>query len=247
VNFETHIRSSFNCVGTQPFLIESFQLSVGPANVFCAYITYSYLNAKAEDRQNVKATLLSAVWPEVLLSTDNTGICEDDIIPQARIVSDKFGKPRLMIRGQDGPPVSFSYSVDRLWATLCPYFYPCGIDAARPSEFDCNYPFSSVFGRREFQLGLELTQSDPSETAALLWSCKEATVKAVGCGFHLFKPFDVRIVPRLASSTAFEFYGEILRAARRKMPSSDQASIIIRSFKYLNDWVSIALIDPNYL
>ena len=38
-----------------------------------------------------------------------------------------------------------------------------------------------------------LCDEGPSVLCALLWSVKEATVKALGCGFHLLDPLDIEV------------------------------------------------------
>jgi len=48
-----------------------------------------------------------------------------------------------------------------------------------------NTPFSRVFHAQELQHALRLAGGDLEKASALLWSIKEAVVKALGCGFHL--------------------------------------------------------------
>ena len=78
---------------------------------------------------------------------------------------------------------------------------------------------------------LETLGRQTSDTAALLWSLKEAAVKSLGCGFHLLGPrellvapwelnrgrgeFCVRIIPFEASRTGVPVEPEIRATARR--------------------------------
>ena len=50
-----------------------------------------------------------------------------------------LGQPRLMLKGQPGPAVSFSQAAGRLWAALTPAGQ-VGVDVALPSEFEAGYP-----------------------------------------------------------------------------------------------------------
>ena len=66
-----------------------------------------------------------------------------------------------------------------------------GIDAAEADEFKCPYPFYRAFGKDEFNGVTDLCDGNQAEAAALLWSIKEAAVKAIGCGFHLLDPLEI--------------------------------------------------------
>ena len=50
-----------------------------------------------------------------------------------------LGQPRLRLKGQPGPAVSFSQAAGCLWAALAPAGQ-VGVDAALPSEFEAGYP-----------------------------------------------------------------------------------------------------------
>jgi phosphopantetheinyl transferase len=68
-----------------------------------------------------------------------------------------------------------------------------GIDVAYPEEFAGPYPLGRAFGRDELDCAWDLAQQDIGRAAALLWSLKEATVKATGTGFNRHDPFEVRV------------------------------------------------------
>ena len=108
-----------------------------------------------------------------------------------RLTADAFGKPLLSTDTGSSPVVSFSWEGDRLWAALSLDCRRLGIDAALPRDFAPRYPFARAFGDREGERLSTLCDHDSSRRAAMLWSAKEAVVKMLGCGFHLFDPGDV--------------------------------------------------------
>jgi len=104
-----------------------------------------------------------------------------------------LGKPHLLVDGIPGPPVSFSWSAGAWWAALGASNSWIGLDAASPGEFAGAYPLPKVFRTGEWQSALSLTAGNREEAAALLWSVKEAVVKARGCGYHFFGPRQIRV------------------------------------------------------
>jgi 4'-phosphopantetheinyl transferase superfamily len=101
-----------------------------------------------------------------------------------------LGQPRLRLKGQPGPAVSFSQAGGCLWAALAPVGQ-VGVDAALPSEFEAGYPMARVFRGAELDWAGSLNGADTAGAAALLWALKEAAVKALGVGFHLLDPLAV--------------------------------------------------------
>ena len=68
-----------------------------------------------------------------------------------------------------------------------------GIDVAYPEEFAAGYPFDRAFRPEELDSARALCHNDTARGAALIWSAKEASVKATGAGFSRFDPLDVRV------------------------------------------------------
>jgi hypothetical protein len=101
-----------------------------------------------------------------------------------------LGQPRLRLKGQPGPAVSFSQAAGCLWAALAPVAQ-VGVDAALPSEFEEGYPLARAFQEAELDWARPLSGGDTAGAAALLWAVKEAAVKALGVGFHLLDPLAV--------------------------------------------------------
>jgi len=108
-----------------------------------------------------------------------------------------LGQPRLTVAGAAGPSLSFSYSGDLLYGALAGSGR-IGLDAALAAEFAAPYPLARVFGEAEWALARRLTQGDSGSAAALLWSLKEASVKALGVGFHRLDFLEVEVQDLMA-------------------------------------------------
>lgn len=104
-----------------------------------------------------------------------------------------LGQPRLFLGGQPGPAVSFSQAAGRIYAALTPAGQ-VGVDAAMPGEFEAGYPMARAFRPAEFDWARPLSGGATAGAAALLWSLKEAAVKALGVGFHFLDPLAVEVL-----------------------------------------------------
>jgi phosphopantetheinyl transferase len=93
--------------------------------------------------------------------------------------------------------LSFSHQEERLWAAMGSY--GCvGIDVAYPEEFTGGYPFKRAFRAEELDCVRALCDKNTARAAALIWSLKEAAVKAAGTGFNCCGPLQVRVgAPRI--------------------------------------------------
>jgi hypothetical protein len=134
-------------------------------------------------RQGEKARLVAALGERL----------RDVRLQDFTLMSDHLGKPHLLTGGVPGPAVSFSWAAGAWWAALGTGRSWIGLDAAAPGEFAGAYPFQRVFNPVEWQAALSLTRGDREEAAALLWSVKEAVVKARGCGYRFFGPRRLRV------------------------------------------------------
>jgi phosphopantetheinyl transferase len=103
-----------------------------------------------------------------------------------------LGEPYLLLEDQQGPSLSFSHGKERIWAAMSSKGR-VGIDVAYPEEFAADYPFARAFSPEELDSARALCQDDTARGAALIWSAKEASVKAIGTGFNRFDPLDVRV------------------------------------------------------
>lgn len=111
--------------------------------------------------------------------------------PDLTLGRDPLGKPQIWLGAAPGPALSFSWSAGRLWAAVSRSESGLGLDVAAPGEFAGSYPHQRVFREAEWQKAVNLTAGNREEAAPLLWSVKEAVVKAWGWGFHFLSPRQV--------------------------------------------------------
>jgi phosphopantetheinyl transferase (holo-ACP synthase) len=119
-----------------------------------------------------------------------------------------------------------------------------GIDAAETDEFSKEYPFHRVFHAQELQHALSLTSGDLKKASALLWSIKEAAVKALGCAFHLVDPRQIIVCPSSAEKDGWYIFTVLLSGkAPVRVPIAAGRSLWVRSLPMRKMWLSIALLD----
>lgn len=162
---------------------------------------------------------------------------------QIQVVHDPLGRPQLLLGECEGPSISFSEGGGKLWAALCGDESDIGIDAAGIDEFPTGYPFHRVFQPQELQHALRLAGGDLANASALLWSIKEAVVKALGCAFHLVDPRQITVYPSLAGNDGYIFPVSLLGKALVRFPTAAGQSILVRSFPRRKMWLSIALLN----
>ena len=137
------------------------------------------------------------------------------------VVRDPLGKPYLLLGERRGPAISFSEGGGRVWAALCGDESDIGIDAAATDEFQGDYPLHRVFHDQELQHALRLTGGDLEKASALLWSIKEAAVKALGCAFHLVAPRQVHVYPSVeGDGNVAELSPQSIQNVGRALPST---------------------------
>jgi phosphopantetheinyl transferase len=115
-----------------------------------------------------------------------------------------LGGPCLFLGDRQGPSLSFSHGRERLWAAICSQGR-VGIDVAYPEEFVAGYPFARAFRAEELDWARALCHKDTARGAALIWSAKEAAVKATGAGFNRFDPLQVLVGAPLPMQEGFLF------------------------------------------
>jgi len=160
-----------------------------------------------------------------------------------QVVHDPLGKPHLLLGEHRGPAVSFSEGGGRVWAALCGDESEIGMDVAGTDEFQGEYPFQRVFHAEELQHALRLEGADVAKASALLWSIKEAVVKALGCGFHLVDPREIYVHPSVERGGGYTFSVCLSGKALVRFPKSAGRSVWVRSFPEGEMWLSIALLN----
>ncbi len=163
--------------------------------------------------------------------------------PVIRIVNDSLGKPRVLCGSTSAPPVSFAHVGTRTWGAICPRGAAVGIDVARAAEFNRGYPFSRAFCEEDVVVTLEKTNGDKQEAAAMLWSAKEAVVKAIGCGFHLLDPLDVRVVPWFEVGSEHILRGQVRGRSLEMLVPSTRLDVPVAAVREESAWVCTALLD----
>jgi hypothetical protein len=85
------------------------------------------------------------------------------------------------------------------------------------------------------------------QAAALLWSIKEAVVKALGCAFHLVEPRHITVYPSAGwesgGAGGFTFPVGLTGKARERFPLAARGSLWVRSLPLGTRWLSLALLD----
>ena len=160
-----------------------------------------------------------------------------------QVVRDPLGKPHLLLGEHRGPAISFSEGGGAVWAALCGDESDIGIDVAEIDEFQGDYPFHRVFNAQELQHVVRLAGGDVEKVPALLWSIKEAVVKALGCGFHLVEPRDIYVHPAVEGDGEYTFPVCLSRKALERLPIGAGRSIWVRSLPQVKLWLSIAFLN----
>jgi hypothetical protein len=162
-----------------------------------------------------------------------------------QVVCGPLGRPHLLLGGYRGPAISFSEGGGKVWAALCGDGSDIGIDVAGTDEFQKEYPFHRVFHPEELQHALELARGDLEKASALLWSIKEAVVKALGCVFHLVDPRQITVYPSvggpIGENGGYTFPVGLSGKALERFPACP--SLWVRSLPQKKMWLSIALLN----
>jgi len=167
-----------------------------------------------------------------------------------QVVRGLLGRPHLRLGGYRGPAISFSEGGGKVWAALCGDESDIGIDVAGTDEFQRQYPFHRVFHARELQQALRLAGGDLEKASALLWSIKEAVVKALGCGFHLVDPRQITVYPSTGGAVGgdggYTFPVGLSEKALVRFPIAAGRSLWVRSLPQRKMWLSIALLNGQH-
>jgi len=166
-----------------------------------------------------------------------------------QVVRGLLGRPHLLLGEYRGPAISFSEGGGKVWAALCGDESDIGIDVAGIDEFHREYPFHRVFHPQELQHALRLAGGDLERASALLWSIKEAVVKALGCAFHLVDPRHITVCPPVEGAVegdgGFTFPVGLSGKALGRFPLAARGSVWARSLPRKKEWLSIALFESE--
>ena len=165
-----------------------------------------------------------------------------DALP-IQVVRDPLGKPHLLLGEYRGPAISFSEGGRTVWAAISGDESDIGIDVAGAGEFRGDYPLHRVFNAEELQHVMKLAGWDVARASALLWSIKEAAVKALGCGFHLVEPRDISVRPAAEGDDQYTSAVCLSSKALARLPMCAGRSIWVRSLPQGEMWLSIAFLN----
>jgi hypothetical protein len=204
------------------------------------------LNGSGTDGTGDKQRLVSTLWDH-LVSMENLHWKHCQSSNRAgvpiQVVSGLLGKPHLLLGKERGPAITFSACGGNVWAALCGDGSDIGIDVAGADEFQSDYPYLRVFHPEELEHALKLTGGVLDMASALLWSIKEAVVKALGCAFHLVDPLQITVHPLVESSGGgFTFPVGLSGKALVRFPLAGGRSLRVRSVPQDSLWLSIALV-----
>ena len=196
-----------------------------------------------------KLRLVSTLWDHlVAMETPLWKRCQSSsraAFP-IQVVRGPFGRPHLLLGEYWGPAISFSEGGGKVWAALCGDNSDIGIDVAGPDEFQSEYPFHRVFHAQELQHALRLVAGDLEKASALLWSIKEAVVKALGCAFHLVDPRQITVHPSVGGDGGYTFPVGLSGKALVRFPIGAGRSLWVRSLPQRKMWLSIALLNGQH-
>jgi phosphopantetheinyl transferase len=154
------------------------------------------------------------------------------------VEADSLGQPRMWLGAAPGPALSLSWSAGRLWGAVGRSGSGLGLDAAAPEEFPSSYPHRRVFKEAEWQAAVTLTAGDGAEAAALLWSVKEAVVKAMGCGFHFAGPKKVHVQCTAQDEHGYFWWGSLDNPDQNRPGGREACSAI--SVRLQEVWLTVA-------
>lgn len=220
-----------------PLSAVAYELGIGPGRIVCGCVPVNKGALSWVESRAAKMTLMGGLLGD---SFTASAYCDRSRRPLTiEIEADSLGKPAVRINGVPGPPISFSLGAGVMWAAVCREG-ACGIDSAQSGEFNGSYPFHRAFHDTEFPAIMKLTAEDRQEAAAIIWSAKEAAVKALGCGFHLLDPLDVQILPLRTGSGGLMSKAVITGSFPRKYGRGEEIFVPVLTFRFNDSWVSAA-------
>jgi len=220
--------------------------SVYYASLPCGPCAAETLKGCRMNRAGDKHRLVSILWDHTAATESSLWKCSKFSNRAAfplQVVCGVLGRPHLMVGECRGPAISFSEGGGKVWAALCGDDSEIGIDVAGTNDFQREYPFHRVFHAQEIRNALGLADGNLEKASALLWSIKEAVVKALGCAFHLVDPRQITVYPSMGEEGIYTFPVGLSKRVLVQFPIGVSRSIWVRSFPQATTWLSIALFN----
>lgn len=209
-------------------------------------------NSSGTDSDQAKQRLISSLW-EYRAAGECPGEKKRHSSARTsspiRLVRGALGRPVLRVGEDGGPSISFSRGGGKVWAALSGDESAVGIDLAGGDEFRSGYPLERVFHPEELEHALGLTGGEQQQASALLWSVKEALVKALGCGFHLVDPLQISVHQAAGNGVGEDgwhsFPAALTGKALTRFPLAADRTLWVHAAFLQQMWLSIALLDPG--
>lgn len=231
----------------QAATVRTVRLAPGGDAVFLASVSGNYPKSteRAISRTKAQHRLATVLWDHLRAHENPPEPCARSLQADPcglQLVHDALGRPHVLAGDGHGSSISFSEGTGALWAALCAEEVEVGIDVAGSDEFPGTYPFHRVFHDEELHHALRSTGGDQGSAAALLWSIKEAVVKALGCGFQGVDPLHITIGPGVEDDAGLAFPVDLSGKALRRLPPGAERPLWVRAFPLGNTWLSLALL-----
>ena len=239
------VKVAKDCAGVTVHRLNPVQQR-GP--VFYAALPHDSETPKGQGTNGAEAKhrLVSILWDHVVALESplwEHGQSSNRSAFPVQLVSGLLGRPHLLLGEYRGPAVSFSEGGGKVWGALCGDASDIGIDVAGTDEFTSDYPLHRVFHPEELHHAVRLAGGEVEEAAALLWSIKEAVVKALGCAFHLVDPRQITVYPSIGKGGGgYTFPVGLSGKALERFPRAAGQSLWVRSLPQGTLWLSIALL-----
>lgn len=213
-------------------------------------VFYASLPSGSSTSETLKHLLVTTLWDHlVAIKSPFWKRCQysrKTAFP-IQVVRGMLGRPCLLLGEYQGPAISFSEGGGKIWAALSGDDSDIGIDVAASDEFQSEYPFHRVFHPDELHHALRLNEGDLEMASALLWSVKEAVVKALGSAFHLVDPLQIIVYPSaggaIAEDGGYTFPVGLSGKALVRFPLTAGQALLVHSLPQGRAWLSIALLN----
>ena len=243
----------------QGVTVQAVRFAQGGGPVFYASLprgpmANEVLKGRGTNRERVQDRLVATLWDHLVAMESPLGEgCQSSnraAFP-IQVVRGLLGRPQLLLGEYRGPAISFSEGGGQIWAALCGGDgSDIGIDVAGCDEFQGKYPFRRVFQPQELQQALRVAGGDLGKASALLWSIKEAVVKALGCAFHLLDPRQITVYPSAGEAVGgdggYTFPVGLSGKALDRFPLAADRFLRVRSLPRVKGWLSIALLNRHH-